>query len=391
MIQEYIVAGASKDDFQKRLKAVLVPNTSNPTAPVQSTPQNAAANTTTPPADTSNVSPAANPPAQPDPPAQPQTQDTERRNRESIRAGKRPVETSDESASAAERFKRDLQEWREQQRRLEQQRKEERERIRNQIKQDREERKRREAEENARADSHGVTQASRPSGSSPAKPQQYRLQVRLFDGSSVRTSFPPSATVRGDVRPWLDAQRSDGNRPYTLKHVLTPLPSHTISVAEEERTLEELGLGPTANLVMVPVHAYTEAYASSSSSSLPGRAISAGYNLVSGVVGTVAGLVGSFLEYGPASSDTAVSDNSSQQPVNNTKAPRPAAASSSRGINIRTLRDQREEQDSNQFYNGNQVNHPFFLFFTYFICLLRTNSCGLKKKKKAQFRASKRR
>lgn len=365
MIQEYIIAGTPKDDFQKRLKAVLVPNTSNPTAPVQSTPQNAAANTTSPPADTSNVPPASNPPAQPDRHTRPQAQDTERRNRESIRAGKRPVEASQESESVADRSKRDLQEWREQQRKLEQQRKEERERIRNQIKQDREERKRREAEEKARA-THGVTQAS---GSSPAKPQQYRLQVRLFDGSSVRTSFPPSATVRGDVRPWLDEQRSDGNQPYTLKHVLTPLPSHTISVAEEERTLEELGLGPTANLVMVPVHSYTEAYSSSSSSSLPVRAISAGYSLVSAVVGTVAGLVGSFLGYGPAgttsaasSSNTPVSssnnNNSSQQLVNNTKPPRPAAASS-RGINIRTLRDQREEHDNNQFYNGNQVITPF--------------------------------
>jgi hypothetical protein len=319
-----------------------------PPTSVSSTSQNPAAERTGSPAETSNLPPVH---VQPDTHVQSQAQDTERRNRESTRAGKLPVQASEETATTADRSQRDLQEWRGHQRKLEQQRKEERERVLNQIKQDKEARRRREAEEKARH-----TAETRASRSSATKLQEYRLQVRLFDGTSVRSSFPPSATVCSTIRPWLDEQRSDGSQPYTLKHVLTPLPSHTISVSEEEKTLEELGLGPTANLVMIPVQSYTEAYASSSSSSLPVRAVSAGYSLVSSVVGSVAGTVGSFLGYGQAgaaSSNTPPVSGGNNNSSNNNKQPRPT--SSGPGTNIRTLRDQREAEDDNQFYNGNQV------------------------------------
>jgi UBX domain. len=55
-------------------------------------------------------------------------------------------------------------------------------------------------------------------------PTEYRLQVRLFDGSSVRSSFTPTQSIRNDVRAWLDQKMEDDNRPYNLKHILTPLP-----------------------------------------------------------------------------------------------------------------------------------------------------------------------
>jgi hypothetical protein len=104
-------------------------------------------------------------------------------------------------------------------------------------------------------------------------PSQYRLQVRLFDGRSIRSSFTPTQTIRGDVRPWLDEHMEDDHRPYNLKHILTPLPNRTLSVAEESQTLRDLSLGSTANLVMVPVQTYTTAYAAAGS--LPGRVLPA--------------------------------------------------------------------------------------------------------------------
>lgn len=177
-------------------------------------------------------------------------------------------------------------------------------------------------------------------------PSQYRLQVRLFDGRSIRSSFLPTQTIRGDVRPWLDQQMADDHRPYNLKHILTPLPSRTISVTEESQTLQDLGLGSTANLVMVPVESYTEAY--SAAGSLPVRAISGVYNVVSSVAGTATGLVGSFLGYGPSAPANEPASSPSPS-TENARRPRPS------GSNIRTLRDQQDERGNSQLYNGNQV------------------------------------
>ncbi|RHZ47292.1 UBX domain protein [Aspergillus thermomutatus] len=187
----------------------------------------------------------------------------------------------------------------------------------------------------------------------PSPPKQYRLQVRLFDGSSVRNSFAPSQTIRGDVRPWLDGLLQDEKRPYNLKHILTPLPNRTLTIADEERMLEDLGLGSTANLVMIPINSYIEAY-NSSGSSLPVRAAYSAYGLLSSAVGTATGLVGSFIGYNPTSSNSSGSaPTPSSSSGNGARSPQPAA---SRGPRIRTLRDQREEQNDSQLYNGNQLN-----------------------------------
>jgi hypothetical protein len=173
----------------------------------------------------------------------------------------------------------------------------------------------------------------------------------------VRNSFAPSQTIRGDVRPWLDGLLQDEKRPYNLKHILTPLPNRTLTIADEERTLEDSGLGFTANLVMIPINSYTEAY-NSSGSSLPVRAAYSAYGLLSSAVGTATGLVGSFIGYNSASSDSSGSaptatSSSGNGNGNGTRSPQPAASS---GPRIRTLRDQREERNDNQFYNGNQVS-----------------------------------
>ncbi|OQD80839.1 hypothetical protein PENANT_c031G06193 [Penicillium antarcticum] len=193
---------------------------------------------------------------------------------------------------------------------------------------------------------------SEPSEPRPAVPRgpptQYRLQVRLFDGSSVRSSFKPTQSIRNDVRPWLDQQMEGDNRPYNLKHILNPLPSETLSVTQESQTLQNLGIGSTANLVMVPVSTYTEAY--SAAGSLPVRGISAVYNIASSAASTATGLVGSFLGYGASTpaNDAAPSTSSSPAPGSNPR-------TRNTGPNIRTLRDQQNERKDSQLYNGNQV------------------------------------
>ncbi|CEJ56917.1 hypothetical protein PMG11_05629 [Penicillium brasilianum] len=181
-------------------------------------------------------------------------------------------------------------------------------------------------------------------------PSQYRLQVRLFDGRSIRSSFTPTQTIRNDVRQWLDEQMTDDKRPYNLKHILTPLPSRTLSVAEESQALQNIGLDSTATLVMVPVASYTEAY-TSAAASLPARGISAVYNVVSSVASSATSLVGSFIGYGSSAPENNRQPSTpSPPPSENTRRPRTG------GLNIRTLRDQQNERDDSQFYNGNQLN-----------------------------------
>ncbi|KAL4922193.1 hypothetical protein BDW62DRAFT_78901 [Aspergillus aurantiobrunneus] len=191
--------------------------------------------------------------------------------------------------------------------------------------------------------------AARPTPT-PGPPTQYRLQVRLFDGSSVRSTFSPSNTIHKDVRPWLDDQLEE-KKPYNLKHILTPLPNKTLTITEEDETLRELITGSTATFVMVPIKTYTEAY--SESGSLPVWAASSAYGLVTSAFGNTVGYVGSVLGY--VRNMVAPSQSENPQPSESqllsdpTRRPRPW------GPNIRTLRDQGNEQDS-QFYNGNQLN-----------------------------------
>ncbi|KAN0072171.1 hypothetical protein V8E54_009900 [Elaphomyces granulatus] len=362
MLQAYITPGASKDDFHSRLKTILATNISN-SASSASAPSSVATNVDNTPV---AASPAAAPPNKPEVSERPDTAEEERKRRESIRAGKRRVDSIEEEEELArERPKTEQEKQIEQQRRLKLQAKEERARVLNQIKQDNEDRKHREElrrlENSANAD-RGPTAhqpASRPT-TSTSEAESYRLQIRLFDGSSVRASFLPSATIRRDLRPWIDRQRTDGKQPYNLKHVLTPHPSHTISVVEEEQTLKDLELGPTSNLVMVPIPSYTDAYAFSNAS-LPMRALSTGYSIILGIVSAVTATIWSLLGYGfgiPTSNDATSAESSSRQPEDTAGKPQPAA--SSRNNNIRTLRDQQPDRDDTQFYNGNQLTGGIF-------------------------------
>jgi hypothetical protein len=361
-----MASGIAGDEFRSRLKAVLdepaaeglsqreQPNSSTPAAP---------------PAPQPVPAPYVPTAATPEPEPSEEVVAAAQRRAESIRAGKRrAVEAVEDKSPVQEQSGANQQDWKLQQRKREQQQRQERERILRQIQQDKEDRRHREEQRKASAiaseQEPTVSTTSQPSTSST--PQQFRLQVRLFDGTSIRSSFSPAQTIHGDIRPWLDEQRSDGNTPYTLKHILTPLPNRTISDSEEEQTLTDLGLGPTANLVMVPVQSYTEAYASVGPA-LPVRGLYAGYNLLLGTIDSVAGAVGSFLGIG-----TATPSNSDSDPQTHPGEPSgPSSGSGNNGrdrtrgpgtsnINVRTLRDQRDERGDHQFYNGNQVRSPMY-------------------------------
>ena len=245
-----------------------------------------------------------------------------------------------------------------QQRKRQQEAKLERERILQQIEHDKAERKEKEEQrkalaraelqekdDSALADAQLKNEINRPTR--PTRSKECAIQVRMFDGSNIRHKFSSDATLRTDVRSWIDKERMDGDIPYTFKQILTPLPNRTLSISDEEESLQSLGLTPSATLVMVPVQGYTAAY---DHQGLVSRGASTGYSVISGGAGMITGALRTILGLGQATVQT---NGSAENPAVGDTAPETRGTGSS--INIRTLRDQREGRDDHQLYNGNQV------------------------------------
>lgn len=179
------------------------------------------------------------------------------------------------------------------------------------------------------------------------------IQVRLLDGSTIRSIFLPDRTLRTDVRAWVDEHRQDEDTPYTFKQILTPLPNRTITISEEEESLHSLGLSPSATLVMLPVQGYTAAYAGDSG--IISRSLSAGYNVVSAGADMVTGALGRVLGLGQAPPQETVTPAQPTPIISDSR-----ARGTTNENNIRTLHLQREGgDDRHQLYNGNQVCPSF--------------------------------
>lgn len=169
------------------------------------------------------------------------------------------------------------------------------------------------------------------------------LQVRLFDGSTIRRRFAPNETLRDHVRVWIDKEGSDGDKPFTFKQILSPMPNRTIGISDEDATLQSLGFMPSATLVKIPVQRFSDAY--TSDQGIISRGISAGYKFASSGVNMITSLMGTVLGFGQAirsAEEPAVQVASDAEEVGT-------------GANIRSVRHQRPDRLKHQFYNGNQV------------------------------------
>ena len=197
------------------------------------------------------------------------------------------------------------------------------------------------------------------------------LNIRLFDGSTIRAYFPRTSTLQDDVRLWVDEELasraelpSNSPPPYTFKHILAPLPSRTLSVSDEAASLEYIDLAPGATLVLVPVQGFTEAYSNVGGGILGTLyggvtgVVSGAVGLVSGSVGLLGGALKSVTGYGAQPDQEGGADLREGRLVGS----EPGSSAGS-NIRVRTLADQRvkEQRDferdpnSRQFYNGNQV------------------------------------
>ncbi|EPE24307.1 Ubiquitin-like protein [Glarea lozoyensis ATCC 20868] len=191
------------------------------------------------------------------------------------------------------------------------------------------------------------SQAAGKSSSGPIAQKQLHaecaVQVRLFDGSSIRERFPSGSSLRAHVRPWVDSKQ-ELDFPYNFKLILTPLPNRDISLSEEEQDLQSLGLTPSATLILVPIKEFTSAY-EGGPMGLVYRGASAGYGLLAGSLSWVAGTVGGVLGSTPSNEPP----EATAETLASATIPRPGR------VNIRTLRDQQPREDQ-QFYNGNALN-----------------------------------
>lgn len=232
-------------------------------------------------------------------------------------------------------------------------------------------RKRREEEQAARrAQDTPPNKPSTPRPSSQrATPsgQSVNLQVRLFDGSTLRSSFSATATLTTDIRPWVDNALKSSPEPtsfppYNFKQILAPLPNRNIDVSDEGKPISDLDLYPSATLVLVPVSEFTEAYSAAGGHGILGvayRGINGLWGLGAGAVGMVGGALGTLTGYGAApapQSQTAPAGPPTREP-----SPKTPPSGGSGKIRVRTLADQRAESgnQNEQWYNGNQVSFLF--------------------------------
>jgi UBX domain len=326
------------------------------------------------PSASSSTSQQSRAPAPANPPIESRADEAAEEKKARLEAQKKALKTKDEARRAAEiRARRDEidviaskstadKKYAMMQKKRAQDARDERTRILKRVEDDKAERRERDAQRKAEAKAlaDGQPLPSGPSSLQQAKSTnsaECALQIRMFDGSTIRNRFSSSASLRRDVRPWVD-EKQTGDQPYNFKQVLTPLPNKNIETSEEEGTLQSLGLTPSATLILVPIAAYSSAY--EGGTGLVSRGISAGYGVVSSGLGMVTGLLGGFLggSAAPAAEELRQAPTSASNPN-----PNPS-------INVRTLRDQQPSRDDQQFYNGNAVSSDSYFMGAWLIIQL---------------------
>jgi hypothetical protein len=224
----------------------------------------------------------------------------------------------------------------------------------------------RKSERELQANSASIqTQPTVSTNNRASQAKDVHLNVRLFDGRTIRSIFPRTATLQENVRPWIDEavaasieNPNEKHPPYIFKQIQAPLPSRELTVGDEGQTLGDIDLAPSATLVLIPVKGFTEAY-SGNNSGIAGGVVGGVTGLVGGAfgmaysaVGYVGNALGSVVGYGGAGIQ-----GQEQASTGRTLSEPRAESSGTSNVRVRTLADQRAgEPRSQQLYNGNQVS-----------------------------------
>ncbi|CAH0039637.1 unnamed protein product [Clonostachys solani] len=283
-LKEYITPGVTKGDFIRRVQGAF--NAAPPATSQPSTHQTASSTTAT----REGSEPSSTSPSQ-----AAQQSDNVRRvlaSRAKAKAQQEEAERKlkEEKASANEAAQQisetsDAARVRSQAELVKKKRRhddEERQRILKRIEDDKAERRQHAAErEKRKLDIQKSEEAESKLPVKKTPSNKTSLQVRLFDGSTIRSRFDTSSNLK-DVRKWVDETRNDGNLPYTFKQVLTPLPNRNIDSTEESKNLGELGLSPSSTLLLIPVTKFSSAYKDESGSIVSGNIFSRFLRLILG-------------------------------------------------------------------------------------------------------------
>ncbi|KAF2220261.1 hypothetical protein BDZ85DRAFT_267436 [Elsinoe ampelina] len=187
------------------------------------------------------------------------------------------------------------------------------------------------------------------------------LNIRLFDGTSIRSKFSADATLTTSVRTFV-TENSSTDIPYNFRIMDLPKPARTIEISEENQSLRELGLCPNATLVLVPVRDFTDAYASQGAAGVVNKGLHLGYNVAYGAFSIVGGIFSKVTGYqvteeaaeGPYIARTGDNPNHLVSQKDGKRSEQ--LATPTPGIKITTLKDQKGKQPAEEFYNGNTTN-----------------------------------
>ena len=350
-LKEYLTPNTTKEDFLRRVRGAFNPSSQTSSSNPQSTPATTSASNS-PPASSHAETVADTHPSTPQQSEnvrrilaeraarlQAQREEDERKVREERNKAK--GKAKEEAAAGANTDAAKAHKHAEMVKERRHQEQEERQRILKRIQDDKAERRLRAAEreqqrlESQTAGDVAASLVNAPETKLSSKPkigEMAYLQTRLFDGSTIRSRFKTGSSLR-DVRSWVDKNRTDGKDPYTFKHVLTPLPNKTIDETEEDKALGELGLVPSATLVLIPVTKYSSAYAN-------GNIFSQLIGMILGFFTWLLGLVGLGRRAEPV--EAASSSD--------------AASTSTDRSRIRGFQNSEDRPRDQQLYNGNSVS-----------------------------------
>ena len=382
-LKEYLAAGTSKDDFSRRVQSALDASATAPPQdqqpPSGGSPADAAApaaaNTATPPTAPSPApapasSAADSTPAEANPPVPAQSttgsessgvqammaeraarldQQREEAKKKALeayaKAKAKGKEKADPDSDDKNKSKKPGQnEFADSVRKQQREAADERKRILKRIEDDKVARKDM-ATAKTRQGSSSTATSSEPSTRVGRSGEKAAILVRLYDGSTLRNRFAKASSVRGDIRSWVDSNRKDGSTsPYRFRVALDPTTSRVIDDTEEDRTLEELGLAPSATLVLVPIPNFVTANAG-------GGVVQRTTSLFLWFYTMISTFFTSLLGRGATNrSEEIEMDELNRQDGDGTE----RGKSSASGVN--TLQDSARQRRDHQFYNGNSVS-----------------------------------
>ncbi|KAL7309297.1 hypothetical protein PS15m_011401 [Mucor circinelloides] len=261
-----------------------------------------------------------------------------------------------------------------------------RKRVREQIARDRAEKIAQRNAEKQRQNSTASTALATEEGASSSSLSNSNnhaysnLNIRQLDGSNIRHQFEAVSTL-SEVRNWIKENRTeDAKKPYKLS---SQFPTRLFTDADDDRTLKELNLCPSATIIMKPLKvgsSSARSVISGNNGGVTGYVYSAFdliYGFVIAVINLLTGILATlFPTNGMALNNVPTSQH--QQPLipnmrggqrlggESVSAESSATPSSSAAqkrnpyaTRVNTLHDEddSEDEDKRSTYNGNSVNH----------------------------------